>query len=100
MRKFKLSKAADADLRSISDYTLKSWGKAQRNTYIQAFFEAFDRLASTPQIATEIHHIRAGYRKFPQGSHVIYFIESNAQEIVFIRVLHKRMDVDTNITFP
>ena len=36
-------------------------------------------------------HVIAGYRSFQQGSHVIYYRESKAIEI--IRVLHKRMDV-------
>ncbi|MFC1777286.1 type II toxin-antitoxin system RelE/ParE family toxin [Pseudomonadota bacterium] len=36
-----------------------------------------------------------GYRSFQQGSHVVYYKESNVIEI--IRVLHEQMDVGTHI---
>lgn len=97
MRKFKISSTADADLRNIAKYTLEQWGEPQRNAYVSELFEAFDRLAQAPEIAVGIDSIRRGYRKFPQGSHVIFFRQSNSSNIEIIRVLHKRMDVDFHL---
>ncbi len=97
MKRFKLSVAADNDLRMIAEYTLQQWGKPKRNTYISELFSAFDRLAKTPDIATNAESTRSGYRKFPQGSHVIFFRSSNSHGIEIIRVLHKRMDADTQL---
>jgi len=100
MRKFRLSARADSDLRNIATYTLQEWGESQRNAYIGELFDAFVRLSRTPQIATNIDDIREGYRKFPQGSHVIYFRESSTHSIEIIRVLHRRMDVDAQFSSP
>lgn len=87
-------------MRKIAAHTLQSWGLPQRDTYISELFEAFGRLAETPQIATRIDAIREGYRKFPQGSHVIFFRESETHAIEIIRVLHKRMDADAHLNSP
>ena len=92
MKRFRLSTAADADMRKIAAHTLERWGKKQRDIYITELFDAFAHLVDAPQIAAKIDNIRKGYRKFPQGSHVIYFREFEAGNIEIIRVLHKRMD--------
>lgn len=97
MNKFKISVSADKDLRNIAAYTLKKWGKSQRDTYILELFEAFNHLSQSPEIALRIDTIKQGYRKFPQGSHVIYFRASNTHNIEIIRILHKRMEVDTQL---
>ena len=100
MRRFRLSAAADADLRKIAEHTLRLWGKPQRDAYITELFDAFARLADTPQIAASVDAIREGYRKFPQGSHVIFFRIFDSQDIEIIRVLHKRMDADAHLSSP
>lgn len=94
MKRFKLSVAADTDLRNIAEYTLEQWGEPQRNVYVAELFGAFEKLAENPQLATSAESIRNGYRKFPQGSHVIFFRMSDTHLIEIIRVLHKRMDVE------
>lgn len=98
MKRFRLSKAADADLRHIADYTQQHWGIEQRNAYIKEVFDAFARLSKTPEIAIKMDHIRNGYRKFPQGSHVIFFREEETHGIEIIRILHKRMDAEEQLT--
>ncbi|MDY6925466.1 MAG: type II toxin-antitoxin system RelE/ParE family toxin [Pseudomonadota bacterium] len=100
MRKFRLSAAADADMRKIAAHTLEHWGEPQRDAYISELFEAFNHLANAPEIAAKIDNIRNGYRKFPQGSHVIYFRHSDTHAIEIIRVLHKRMDAPAHLTSP
>jgi toxin ParE1/3/4 len=100
VKKFKLSKAADADLRKIAEYTNDYWGIKQRDAYIKEIFHAFAQLAKAPQIAVQMDTVREGYRKFPQGSHVIFFREGDTSNIEIIRVLHKRMDVDAHLNSP
>lgn len=92
MKKFKISVSADKDLRNIAEYTYKKWGKSQRDTYIHELFEAFNHLSQSPEMAMCIDAIKQGYRKFPQGSHVIYFRTSDSHNIEIIRILHKSMD--------
>jgi toxin ParE1/3/4 len=98
--RFKLSAAADTDMRKIAAHSLQHWGQPQRDSYISELFGAFGRLAASPQIATGIDSIREGYRQFPQGSHVIFFRESASHGIEIIRVLHKRMDAGTHLNSP
>lgn len=97
MKQFRLSKAADADMRKIAEYSLRQWGKEQQRAYIGELFDAFNRLAETPQIAACIDNIRSGYRKFPQASHIIFFRTSGNSDIEVIRILHKSMDAETQI---
>ncbi|WP_419812689.1 type II toxin-antitoxin system RelE/ParE family toxin [Bacterioplanoides sp.] len=97
MKKFRLSKAADADMRKIAEYSLRQWGKKQQRAYIGELFDAFGRLAETPQIAAGIDNVRSGYKKFPQGSHIIFFRITGTTDIEVIRVLHKNMDIETQI---
>ena len=68
---------------------------AQRDYYIKQLDEAFHALAASPNLGKDCSDIRAGYRKFPQGSHVIFYRQSASDEayIEIIRILHKRMDV-------
>ena len=98
MTKFRISSAADADLRLIAEYTLKHWGAERRETYIQRIFDAFTQLGETPEISTKLDSVREGYRKFPVGSHVIHPRTSATHSIELIRVLHKRMDPDAHLS--
>ncbi|EMS7707478.1 type II toxin-antitoxin system RelE/ParE family toxin, partial [Vibrio cholerae] len=47
-----------------------------------------------PDIGKSCDEIREGYRKFPQGSHVIFYQQIGSQQIRVIRILHKSMDVN------
>ena len=87
-------------MRKIAAHTLQQWGKQKRDTYIGDLFDTFGRLSATPQIAARVDDIRKGYRKFPQGSHVIFFRASELHDIEIIRVLHKRMDADAQLSSP
>jgi toxin ParE1/3/4 len=94
---FRLSAAADADLREIAAYTKAQWGTVQRDTYLRELFGAFEDLAVAPEIAVAIDHVREGYRKHPCGSHVIFFRRGDDGVVEVIRVLHRRMDIDTQL---
>lgn len=101
MKKFRLAKTADSDMRKIAEYTKEQWGVKQRDIYIEEMFITFSQLANAPQMGTKIDNIRKGYRKFPQGSHIIFFREAtNIYNIEIIRILHNRMDVDTHLNSP
>jgi len=89
---FQLSKAAKNDLRSIAIFTGNRWGKAQRNLYIKQLDDAFLLLAQNPEAGSSCDEIREGYRKYLQGSHVIFYKRTSPSEILVVRILHKRMD--------
>lgn len=72
MTLFTLSLAAKMDLRDIALFTQRRWGKEQRDVYLNQFDDSFWLLAETPDIGKSCDEIRQHYRKFPQGSHVIF----------------------------
>lgn len=96
---FRLSAKAKGDLVSIAKYTEHKWGKNQRRVYLKQLDDCFKQLddcfkqlAESPALGVKCDYIRKGYRKFPSGSHVIFYKQSQRSLIDIIRVLHKRSD--------
>ncbi len=100
MKSFVLTNAAKADLRNIALYTQKDWGREQRNVYVKQFDDAFHMLADTPLVGKACDVIRTSYKKFPIGSHVIFYKGGTNTSIEVVRILHKRMDVELNLQEP
>ena len=98
MRPFDLTRKALADLRAIAIFTEERWGVVQRNTYIKQFDDAFHALAANPALGKVCDEIMPGYRKFPQGSHIIFYKVGSQTSIEIIRILHKHMDVDAQLS--
>ncbi len=95
MRTFELAKAAKEDLRKIANFTEKHWGRDQRFLYIKQFDYVFHLLAETPSVGKQCDYIKEGYRKFPQGSHIIFYRQNTKNKIIIIRIFHKKMDVES-----
>jgi toxin ParE1/3/4 len=93
MGTYTLTRKARADLKGIAAHTQKQWGREQRRLYVKQFDDAFQMLASTPKAGTSCEFIKHGYRKFPNGSHVIFYRELSDSTIEVVRILHKRMDI-------
>ena len=100
MSPFKLSAKAKHDLKDIARYTHKTWGRDQRNIYLKQMDETFHALADSPSLGMDCDPVRLGYRKFPQGSHIIYYREGTDVKIEIIRILHKNMDVELSFGAP
>ena len=92
MPNFKISAKAKNDLIAIAKNTEKRWGREQRRTYLKSLDNAFHSIAKRPSIGKSCDFIKVGYRRYPQGSHVIFYRLNNQAVIEIIRVLHKRMD--------
>ncbi|MES2824898.1 MAG: type II toxin-antitoxin system RelE/ParE family toxin [Pseudomonadota bacterium] len=95
MEQIQLSKEAKNDLRSIAIFTEKRWGRTQRNLYIKQLDETFLMLAQNSGLGISCDYIRDGYKKFPQGSHIIFYKHSTSANISVVRILHKSMDYDS-----
>ena len=92
----RVTRKAWQDLLEIGRHTEQAWGRIQRNHYLGQLDEAFGLIGENPQIGHKCDEILQGYRKFPQGSHVIYYRVTDTVEI--IRILHKRMDPDARLS--
>ena len=97
MASFELTHAARSDLLNIARYTQSQWGKAQRNRYLARFDAAFHRLAASPRLGEACDHVRPGYRKFPVGSHLIFY-RLTPDGVRIVRILHQRMDVPSTLS--
>lgn len=93
--RFRGSGKARDDLIGIGRFTQRQWGRAKRNHYLLQLNQAFELIGENPLIGADCNDILYGYRKLSQGSHVIYYRETEPVEI--IRVLHQRMDPDSRL---
>lgn len=95
MTQFELTRKAKSDLVDIAKYTEKEWGKAQRNLYIKQLDDSFHLLAKNLKAGRDCSYIKKGYRKFPQGSHIIFYTSVEKSKIRIVRILHKNMDIES-----
>lgn len=100
MGTFTLTYKAREDLKSIAVYTQRKWGKEKRRIYLKQFDDAFHLLANTPKAGTNCDFIKMGFRKFPNANHVIFYRSLSDTKIEIVRILHKRMDVETSLRNP
>ena len=96
MPAFRLSAKALADLKSIGRFTLKSWGREQRNIYLSKLDENFHRLAEQPHLGSSRDDIRKDYQVYHVGRHLIFYRQKSTG-IEIIRILHDRMDVEARL---
>jgi len=87
---FRLTKAAKRDLVEIARYTLERWGDQQRRRYLSQLDARFQWLAHNPTLGLDSAHIKAGYRRYVEGRHVIFYRVARGRTEI-IRVLHVRM---------
>ncbi len=93
MSRFTLSPRAQADLEEIWDYTEARWSRDQAEIYVRQIKTAIENLAADPSRGRACDDVRAGYRKYPVGSHVLFYrVRPDGVDIV--RVLHGRMDFE------
>jgi toxin ParE1/3/4 len=96
MTAFRLSAKSFEDLKSIARFTLKSWGREQRNIYLSKLDECFHILADQPHLGSACDDIRMGYRVYHAGRHLIFYRQKSTG-IEIVRILHDRMDVEIHL---
>ena len=93
MPKVILSSLAEADLLEIWHATFRQWGREQADAYLVAMSAAIEKLAEFPQAGASCDWVRAGYRRSVVRHHLVFYKVSDA-EVIIIRVLHERMNID------
>jgi toxin ParE1/3/4 len=93
---FRLRPKARDDLAEIWSYTAEHWSLQQADIYHHAIIEVLTGLAEGHLKGRPVDHIRAGYLKYPAGSHFVFF-KLAEYGIDVVRVLHQRMDVAQHI---
>ena len=84
------SRRAEADLLSIGDYTLRTWGQEQASRYLSDLERCCQRLADNPHLGRPCDENLPGLHHFESEKHVIFYREK-ADGIFVSRILHERM---------
>lgn len=92
MTKFILSKAADADLEDIFDYTLEEFGLDQAVSYVSSFDDTFNMIAENLEIGRERKEIQEDLRSFVKDKHVIFY-RILSDHVRIVRILHGSRDL-------
>jgi toxin ParE1/3/4 len=96
MLAIRLSPLAQADLDDIWSYTVAQWDEAGAQAYLMGLDATMKLLADNPRRGNNMDDIRKGYFKFQAASHLlVYRLTSDA--IAFMRILHRRMDVERHV---
>ena len=90
MAGFRFSRRAEADLLSIGEYTLRTWGKAQAARYIGELEVCCQTLSDNPALGRLCDEIRPGLRRLQHGKHVVFYRQEGTS-ILVSRILHQRM---------
>lgn len=93
---FVLTPRAQADLDEIWDYTADRWGLDQAETYTRQLWKDIAAVAERPSLGRDCSGVRRGYRKYPSGSHVLFY-RPTTDGIDVVRILHERMDYERHI---
>ena len=96
MAEYRLTPRAERDLEEIWRYTAEQWSSEQAETYVDGLIDAMEILAENPSRGRVADDIRKGYRRRNAGAHVIFFKLAD-DGIVIVRVLHQRMDFDSQL---
>lgn len=92
-----LSPKARADLEGIWDFTAGRWGDAQAETYVRSIQTAIETVAADPGRGRACDDIRAGYRRFAVGSHLLFYRLDKGGVVDVVRILHQRMDFGRHV---
>lgn len=90
MAAFRLSRHAEVDLRSIADYTLRTWGSAQADHYLGELEVCCQMLADNAAFGRLCGEVRPGLRRLEHGKNVVFYRQEPGG-ILVSRILHQRM---------
>lgn len=88
---FTLSRAAESDLATIADYTIRTFGEEQAILYRDGLIDALDFLARFPKAARQRTELRGDVRAHPYRSHLIFYRPAG-DDIFILRIRHARED--------
>ncbi len=93
MKRWRVTVAAQSDLREIGRYTQNRWGRRSRIRYLNGLREAFDRLADNPLLGQYRPDTLDGLRSLQVGSHVVFYrLDESSARVTILRILHQAMD--------
>lgn len=92
MTGFHITPRAARDLDAIARWTLRHWGAARMEDYLRRLDDRFHWLARNPQAGRARDDVRKGYRSFPEGQHVVFYLIT-VDTVAIIGIPHQAMDI-------
>ena len=92
---YQLREQARADLAAIWQSTTRHWGKRQADRYYNELIACFKALARDLYLGKTRDEVKLGYRSFPQGRHVVFYVVTTSA-VEIIGILHQSEDVETH----
>jgi len=96
MRRVRLSKRAEHDLKEIYKYSYRRFGEAQAKRYYNSLWGCFQFLAKHPGIGRLRTELAPPARSHQHQRHVVFY-DVAQDHILVIRLLHERMDAARHI---
>jgi toxin ParE1/3/4 len=97
MRKWRLSKEAQADMREIRLFSKQYWGEEQSQRYIKAIRAKLELLVQNSYIGMDrADDLEVGIKSIFTGSHAIYY-EFDAEILTVKAILHQSMTPDLHL---
>ena len=83
---YQLSRQAQADLKSIIQYTVEYFGEGQAREHLDGLYYSFDLLTDNPKIGRAVGGNR---RRYVYREHLVYYRIAN-NEILITRIRNAR----------
>lgn len=93
---YRITNSAYDDLEKIWLYTAENWSLKQADKYINLIMDGIELIAENPAIGRDRRSLRMGYFSFNIESHVIFY-KIPEEYVEIIRVLHQKMDLESNL---
>ncbi len=94
--KYRISATAIKDLDGIWKYTFTNWSKDQADRYHNLLMNEIEFVAENRTSGKSMDQIKEGYLVTYVKSHMIFF-KRNEEIVEVIRILHQKMDVESNL---
>jgi toxin ParE1/3/4 len=92
-RSYVVSRAAAADLREITNYTVKQWGEDKCRAYIAELEQCTDALSKGVGVYKDMSDLHPGLRMAACSHHYIFCLPRPDAPALVIAILHERMDI-------
>ena len=97
-RKYSLTVLAENDLKKIWNYTVDKWGEEQAFKYRDKLKHRLQWLADNPFSGSSKDEIKAGYRRWKEGEHLIFYRIADNNTIGIIGIPHQSMDAPQHLS--
>ena len=94
MTTYRIREVAAHDLESIGVVSRREFGDERMRKYLTEIVHTFDSLGAVPGLGRACDEIFEGCRRFPVGSHVIFYELGKDGVVEIVRVLHGHMQHD------